>query len=251
MKKNFFTAMVLGMCLTACTNDDFQAETPYGHISLNVSNAPVIETRAAVEASELSKWTVVVKQGDTEKFNGSANTLPGKSFAAGAYNVAAYNYATDDAAHAVNEGWGAARYEGNTDDVQVVAGKTTQAEISCEKAKNSRIGVVFNQSFIRAVAAGYSLAVSAGQREFTFDDSNADKKAYYSASTEVSYTLSYNFQGTNKTASGTFTTVAGVERRLNVQLNSNGSISLNITYEDFTTTDEDVTIDGGSGNQVQ
>lgn len=250
MKKIFFTAMVLGMCLTACTNDDLQTETPYGHISLNVSNAPVIETRATVGADELQNWTVVVKQGDTEKFNGSANTLPGKSFAAGAYNVAAYNYATDDAAHAVNEGWGAARYEGNTD-VQVVAGKTTPAEISCGKAKNSRIGVVFNQSFTGAVAAGYSLAVSAGQREFTFDASNADKKAYYSASTEVSYTLSYNFQGTNKTASGTFTTVAGVERRLNVQLNSNGSISLNITYEDFTPTNEDVTIDGGSGNQVQ
>lgn len=250
MKKIFFTAMVLGMCLTACTNDDLQTETPYGHISLNVSNAPVIETRATVGADELQNWTVVVKQGDTEKFNGSANTLPGKSFAAGAYNVAAYNYATDDAAHAVNEGWGAARYEGNTD-VQVVAGKTTAAEISCGKAKNSRIGVVFNESFTSAVAKDYALGVTCGERDFVFDADNAGKKAYYSAGVTVNFVLTYTFQGKDKTASGTITTVAGTEHSINVKLNTNGSISFSITYEDFTTTDEDVTIDGGSGEQVQ
>ena len=46
MKKILFAAMALGMCMTSCMNDEFPNAVQYGYINLNVSNNPVMVTRA-------------------------------------------------------------------------------------------------------------------------------------------------------------------------------------------------------------
>lgn len=259
MKKTFLFAALAAFSMISCTNNELpEAEVGYGYINLNVTNEVEVTTRGAVGADELASWTAVVKKATNEKYNSNANTLSSHSFEVGTdYSLSVYNYVDDVAAHAstVNEGWGAARYFGETtNNFAVTQGKSTNVTVACGKAKNTRIGVTFNSTFTEAVASGYTLIVSADNRSQAFDaNTPTTKYAYYPTDKTVSYSLSYTFNGQDKTASGTINTGAdgGVQHTLNVTLNSNGSISLSISYEDFTIANpKDVVIDGGTGDDV-
>lgn len=253
MKKNLLAVMAVVMGMASCTNENLMevAEPGYGYIAVNVSNDPVV-TRATVTQEQLANWTIVVTNGESINcFSGAANELSSRAFAAGNYTLMAYNYQNDADAHEVNDGWGDARYAGTVTPVVVVAGGTATPTIACGTAKNARISVVFNESFTTAVQEGYSLVTNYDTRTHTFPPTNGDKKAYYPADVDVNYTLSYTYKGEARTATGTIRTVAGTEHQLNVKMNTNGTISVSITYDDFTTSGSDITIDAAGGGVVQ
>lgn len=253
MKKIIFALSAIVMGLTSCTNEDIieVAESGYGHIAVNVSNDPVV-TRATVSPDQLANWTIVVTDANNDTcFADTANELSSKAFAAGNYTLTAYNYVDDATAHAANDNWGDARYTGTAPSVQVVAGGTATPTIACGKAQNARISVVFNESFTNAVAEGYTLVTSHGTRSRTFPPTNGDKKAYYPANVNVDYTLTYTYKNEERKAIGKITTVAGTEHQLNVKMNTNGTISVSIQYEDFGSSESDITIDAVDGEVVQ
>ena len=261
MKATYFPiCVVLSTMIAACStndelvpgNEDFASEKGVGYIALEGVTADV-ETRAIQTVSDLTAWTVVVTNSESvEKFNGAASGLATQAFDAekSPYTLTVSNYASLDAALAANSGWGDAWYSGNNT-VTVEKGKTTAVTVACGAADDARLGVSFDASFT-SVATGYSItAVKSGvDGGLVFNASTpADKYAYYNGGTTVSYTLAYTFGGESKSFSRTVALGAnGTQKTLNVMLNSNGKVALSITYNDsFTTTTEDITIDGGSG----
>jgi hypothetical protein len=89
MKKIYLAALTLAM--TACvSNDDLNPVDNYGYIDLNVSNDPVMVTRAEQTVSDLNEWTVTA-DGET---NYELNSLTDNRVKAGTYSITAKN-ATD------------------------------------------------------------------------------------------------------------------------------------------------------------
>ena len=59
-------------------------------------------------------------------------------------------------------------------------------------------------------------------------------------------------QSGEKTVSGKInseSTLGGKENKIKVQMNTNGSITLKVEYDDFTTALKDLIIDGGTGQE--
>lgn len=254
MKKIYLAALTLAM--TACvSNDDLNPVDNYGYIDVKVSNDPIVETRAIVSSTELPNWNVKVTKGNDQKFNEEVSKLSSKSFEAGTdYSLEVYNYVDDNAAHSDNENWGAARYNGRVEGFEVKNGQTNEAYINCGSAQNTRVVVEYNESFTNKVEQGYSLTTSSGNRSHIFNSTTSGKHAYYTAGSEISYTLAFKFLGQSgeKTVSGKInseSTLGGKENKIKVQMNTNGSITLKVEYEDFTTALKDLIIDGGTGQE--
>ena len=268
--KKFYSLAALAIAttaFTACNSDtELAPEEGYGYIQLtSVTTDATVQTRAAQIVSDLSKWTVVVTSNGTEAYKGEASTLATHAFTEGTYSLEVYNYADDAAASAVTENgkqWGSARYQGpaTTQNFNVTKGKTAEVTVECGKAKNARLGVTFNSSFTGAVSEGYTLTTT-DTRALEFNAGNTTgatpKYAYYAASTEgntvsVPYKLEYTFKGNTKTVTG-IVEMGGpaTQKTLNVSLNSNGTVTLTIKYDDeFTNSQEEITIDGATGNKA-
>ena len=264
MKKIYSLAalVIAATAFTACNSDtELAPEEGYGYIQLtSITTDATVETRAAQIVSDLSKWTVVVTSNGTEAFKGEASTLATHAFTEGTYSLEVYNYVDDAAASAVTENgqqWGAARYQGpaTSQNFNVTKGKTAEVAVECGKAQNARLGVTFNASFTGAVSEGYKLTTT-DSRALEFNASNTTgattKYAYYAANASVNYKLEYTFNGNTKTVTGTVTMgSAATQKTLNVSLNSNGTVTLTIKYDDeFTNSQEDITIDGATGDKA-
>lgn len=232
MKKILFAAMAICVGMTSCMNEDFPYAPNYGYINVNVTNDPVISTRAAVTGDDLESWTIMAGDYDLN----DNNKIP-----AGTYTVKASNYASDVDALGANNNWGDAFYTGSSN-VTLVAGDTKEVSIACGTAKNSRLKVKFtldNNAF-----KNYYLVAD---RNLTFKTGNvSDSLAYYNVGQDVkvSYTLHYTY-GTNEPRSlpGTIAmTEAAKEYELSISSNSNGTITITeITYDDTFTV-----VEGGS-----
>ena len=233
MKKTFLFAALAALSMVSCTNNELpEAEPGYGYINVNVSNDPVVETRA--EVTDYTTW--VVTAGDKDITND--NKVP-----AGTYTVTAQSHANMDNAL---EGWGEAYYWGSAENVVVAAGGTATANIECGKAKNGRITTSFN---LAEVFTDVSITVG---RELVFDKDNHNKKAYF-APGEIPYTLKYKYKGSEGTSiTGAVTVAAGTEHIISVSSNSNGTITVNITYDDTFTdgADQNINFDAATGNQA-
>lgn len=239
--KKILTVISIAALACACSKTNVQTvEAGYGYMSIGVCNDQTINvTKAETVATEdLSKWTAIVRQGETEKYNGAASGLAAEAFAAGEYTVDVYNYADDAAACAANSNWGAARYTGSKD-ATVVAGTTTNVDVACGTAKNARFKVVFTQSFIDickdgtgAASDSYSLTTK-GDRVLAFNKDTADKCAYYAAEATVGYTLAYNYNGDQKSFERSITLgAAATEKKISISANTNGRIAISISYDD-------------------
>ena len=260
MKKIYLAALTLAMA--ACvSNDDLNPVDNYGYIDVNVSNDPVMVTRAEGEGtsvSDLTNWMVSVSDGSSSNSTYKANELQNHTFKKGTYNVTAYNYVDDDAAHAlnINDGWGDARYEGTDEEVIVSAGLSTQADIACGKAKNARIKATFTLSEdfskVSLVFDPTDDAVDGTERNLvTGTTQNKEKYAYFTAETQIKYVLKYQYkENAPKEITKEITLgEGGTEKVIAVSANSNGKITLNITTdEDFTTeAGHNFIIDAASG----
>lgn len=240
MKKTIFSIMALAMAIVSCTNEEIITPAEqYGYINVNVTNEPLEENVAQTRATVADYKTWVVTAGDIDLTKD--NKVP-----AGTYTVTAKSHTNMDAALALEDKWGVAYYEGSAENIVVAAGQTATAEISCGKAKNGRITTSFN---LAEVFTDVSIEVG---RELTFNKDNQSKKAYFEPG-EVSYTLKYKYNGSEeKSKAGAVTVAAGTEHIISVSSNSNGTITVNITYDDTFADGEDqnINFDAATGNQA-
>ena len=242
MKKTFLFAALAALSMVSCMNEEFPMLTPtkgYGYINVNVSNEPLEENVAQTRATVADYKTWVVTAGDIDLTKD--NKVP-----AGTYTVTAKSHTNMDAALALEDKWGVAYYEGSAENVVVAAGGTATAEINCGKAKNGRITTSFN---LAEVFTDVSITVG---RNLTFNKDNETNKAYF-APGEVSYTLKYKYKGSEeKSISRAVTVAAGTEHIISVSSNSNGTITVNITYDDTFADgdDQNINFDAATGNEV-
>ncbi len=248
MKKIYLAALTLAM--TACvSNEDLNPVDNYGYIDVNVSNDPVMVTRAEQTVNDLSGWTITTtKNGESESKTWASTT----AYEADTYTVNAQNYASETAWKEANENYGAAFYQGATN-VTVEAGKTASAVIECETAKNAKLTVT-----IAEMPAAFSNVTLTAQRDnennLIFSTINNKTEAFFGATEGVSYSLSYKYNNTDKNITGQTITMAGAATNnvISISANDNGLISVSIKYDnEFTTGNSNtITFDAATGNQV-
>ena len=242
MKKTFFAIALAMVGLSSCTNEVLNDVDAMGTIVLSVSNDEQV-TRAAKAVADLNGWTVKAKANDGT--SDISLTTASTKVKAGTYTITAKSHTDEAAALADNGGWGAAYYEGSTSGVVVSAGQTATATINCGTAKNARLKVQF--SLVNNFT-DYSLTA---ERNRVFDKSNSDTAlAYYGATEVVNYTLTYKYNGAEKTKTGTITMKgAATENIISISSNDNGTISVTVNYDDTfeTGNSENLVFDAATG----
>ena len=243
MKKTFFAIALAMVGLSSCTNEVLTDVDAMGTIVLSVSNDEQV-TRAAKAVADLNGWTVKAKaNGGTSDIS---LTTASTKVKAGTYTITAKSHADEAAALADNSGWGAAYYEGSTSGVVVEPGKTVPATVDCGKARNARLKVQFS---LISNFTDYSL--TAANRNRVFDASNSSTAlAYYGATEVVNYTLTYKYNGVEKTKSGSITMRgAATENIISISSNDNGTISVTVNYDDTFSegNKEDLEFDAATG----
>lgn len=255
--KKIWVMLSLAMLYCACNKADFEVvgdAEDYGYLTLNLSSdndVNLTKTVQQVQSTDFSSWNVTVSQTGGSSVSCKASELSGKAFVAGTYTVSVCNYADDAAACAANSNWGAARYEGSAS-VTVEKGKSNPVAVACGTAKNARFKVVFAESFKAICTGDYSLTTT-GDRALAFTKDTGGKLAYYAAGTIVGYTLHYTYNGASKNPTGSFTMgAAATEKTITISANSNGTISLTVSYDDAFTDggSETVEIDAATGDVV-
>lgn len=248
MKKIYLAALTLAM--TACvSNDDLNPVDNYGYIDVNVSNDPVMVTRAVQTVDDVNSWTITTKKSNENESKAWSSTT---AYEAGTYTVNAQNYATEDEWRNANEKYGAAFYQGNTT-VNVVAGTTNPAQIDCGKAQNAKLTVT-----IAEMPAAFSNVTLTAQRDnennLIFSKNNNKTEAFFGATEGVSYSLSYKYNNTDKNITGQTITMAGAATNnvISISANDNGLISVSIKYDnEFTPGNSNtITFDAATGEQV-
>lgn len=249
--KKYFVCALAALSFTACVNEDGLLSETKGYINLNVNaDNEMVVTRAEQTVSDLSNWTIIIKKNGTPAASWSSTQV----YAAGTdYSAEVYNYVDDNAAIAANNNWGAARYEGATSNTfKVEAGKTTNVEINCGKAKNTKLTVTFAEGFTKLEKVS-DYNVNLTTRNLTFNQNNTTAEAFYAANQSVPYTLNYKYNNDSKTINGTVNTgEAGTATNIMVNANTNGTITLTIKYDDAWTqgTEQSITIDAATGEEV-
>ena len=247
MKKTIFSIMALAMAMVSCTNEVLTDVDGYGTIVLSVNNDETV-TRAAKAVADLNGWIVKANNNSEEITLTTAST----KVKAGKYTVSAKSHASEAEALTVNDGWGAAYYEGTSGEVTVVAGQPAEAVVNCGTAKNARLKVQF--SLINNFTE-YSLTALTEDRTLVFNSDNAASAlAYYAATEVVNYTLSYKYNGTPKQITGQITMKgAATENIIYIASNDNGTISVTINYDDTfgTGNSENLEFDAATGDEVK
>lgn len=241
MKKTFFAIALAMVGLSSCTNEVLNDVDAMGTIVLSVNNDETV-TRTAKEVADLNGWIVKANNASEEITLTTAST----KVKAGKYTVSAKSHASEADALTVNDGWGAAYYEGTSGEVTVVAGQPADAVVNCGTAKNARLKVQFS---LISNFTEYSL--KAANRNLVFDKSNSSTAlAYYAATEVVDYTLTYKYNGAEKTKSGTITMKgAATENIISISSNDNGTISVTVNYDDTfgTGNSENLVFDAATG----
>ena len=244
MKKTFFSIMALAMAMTSCTNEVLTDVDGYGTIVLSVNNDETV-TRSAKAVADLNGWIVKASNSSEEITLTTAST----KVKAGKYTVSAKSHASAADALTVNDGWGAAYYEGTSGEVTVEAGQPANAIVNCGTAKNARLKVQFS---LVSNFTEYSLTADRG---LVFNSDNAASAlAYYAATEEVEYTLRYKYNGTQKEITGTITmNGAATENIISIASNDNGTISVTVNYDDTfgTGNSENLEFDAATGDEVK
>ena len=263
MKKIYFAA--LAMALTACvSNEDLNPVDNYGYIDVNVSNDPVMVTKAVQTVTNLTEWTM-----SATATQGEANYQLPSSVPPGTYTVVANCKSHTDIQTACNVGitdetgtyyYGEAYYEGNYNASHVVStGTTTSITIPCSTAKNSRVKLV--NSLSSELFSNVSIAIEA----ITNDSKEVRKPvnligaenkniAYYVPNAKLNYTINYTFGGENKEKRiGDFAIGgAGTESVITLLSNTNGQITVSVSYDDTfgDGNDRNITFDAATGEKV-
>lgn len=243
MKKIYLAALTLAM--TACvSNDDLNPVDNYGYIDLNVSNDPVMVTRAGEPNWQLS----ATKNG--EAYTGIAygtNKVP-----EGTYVISAKSHASIDMANTTNT-YGEPYFVGESAPTQISAGDSKDATIDCGKAKNSKLTLV--NALNSFVFTNVKLNATSLNRQLSL--SNQNPSAFYSTGTQVSYNISYKYNDSQtetviKNNGQDYTiTIAEAAKDYQIKLEStdNGNINVTVTYNnEFGIVEKEFTFDAATGD---
>lgn len=255
--KKFFVCALAALSFTACVNEDGLLSESKGYINLNVNaDNEMVATRATQTVTDLSKWYVTVSPetvGNTAAGSTTttgqitANGLAAKSFKAGGYKIDVQSHASEAAAYS---GAGEAYYEGTTS--QAIVKGTNTVTVSCGTAKNCRVKAdISNLADFTQIT---DLKITASQDGRSNYDFTSTSTAYFYAAKDISYTISYKYNGESKnTGTKTISSpAAATEYQIIVKTNENGTIQLTITYDDefATGANEEITIDAATGAEV-
>ena len=250
MKKYLMTiaAAVATVGFTSCSNevDMFEGiNSDKASISLNITNDNVMFTRAESNVPNTSSW--YVKVGNNEQIQVSA--LSTQKYAAGEYTIAVSNYATEAAAITANQAY----YSGSV--AQTLVKGSNSVTVSCGKAKNCRV---------KADLAGLADFAAITEAKLTVSQSEAPNRVlntdattgYFYAGTgkTINYDLDYKYNGTAATTlhGSIADPAAATEYQVKVVTNSNGTITLTVSYDtEFDEhTVETITIDAATGEKA-
>ena len=247
MKKYLMTvvAAIVAAGFTSCNNevDMFQ---PIGSekatINLNITNDNVMITRSESDVPNTSSWYIKVGTNDQIQ----VSDLSKQKYAAGEYSIVVSNYATEADAITANQAY----YTGSVSR-DLVKG-SNNVTVACGKAKNCR--VMADLAGLADFSAITEARLTVSQTEApnrVLNTSNAI--GYFYAGKTISYDLDYMYNGTPATTlKGSISSpVAATEYQVKVVTNSNGTITLTVTYDtEFSTvTAETITIDAATGNK--
>lgn len=263
MKKHFIPVCVavVAAAFAACSSEVEPAPAASGEatIVLNVSNdneMKVATTRASVTNSDLSQWTAKVTKNSEAEQTTTADQLSGMTFKENdAVTITVSNY--KDLATAMPEkAAGNAYYEGTTSEKKTLKAGANPITISCGKAKNCRVKATWtNTELIKIKDIETKQPTDGTARSYTFTEPNT--VAYYYASQNIEYTIHYTFNNNEVTKNLTGKSIANPEAAkeyvLNVVSNSNGSITINIEYDDAFDKGEgtSITIDAVTGEEAK
>ena len=262
MKKIYLAALTLAM--TACvSNDDLNPVDNYGYIDVNVSNDPVMVTRAEQSVSDLSGWTITATNTDQQGL--TYDLINSSVVPAGTYKIEVSSHSSMEAANKTGGGnLGAPYYtcetsvEGSSyndqtvnQNVTVNAGRTSTSTIYCGSAKNTRIKLdnQLNQGLSEDKFSNVSLNADAVDQRpaVTLIHGNT---AYYNPQTTINYSISYTYGGSPKqiTDLQIQTGDAATEKIITLISNSSGQITVTISVNDqFETSVENLTFDAATG----
>lgn len=247
MKKILFAAMALSVCMTSCMNDEFPNAVQYGYINLNVSNNPVMVTRAGEPSWQFSATK------NSESYSGivaGANKVP-----AGKYIITAKSHSSIDEANTLHT-YGEPYFEGVSAETEISAGKSEEITIDCGKAQNSKLTLVNNLN--PDVFTDVKLNATSTNRELSLSSENPS--AFYSIETTVAYNISYTYNGEDEKTinnnGGSYTiniSTAATDYQIKLTSTDNGNIHVSVTYngEFDTEQSEDFTIDAATGEKVE
>ena len=255
MKKYLLTvvAALAAVSFNSCTNEIDMFEplnSDKATIDLNITNDNSMNTRAVGNVSDPSGWYITV--GTNAQIQ--VSELSSQKYNAGNYNITVSNYASEAAAITANDAY----YEGTNENENLKKGSNS-VTVACGTAKNCRVKADlagldgFNQISDAKLTVSQA---SVSARELT--TANTTGYFYAGSGKTISYTLSYTYTKADnstdeKTATGSISNpAAATEYQVKVVTNSNGTITLTVTYDtEFTTvTTETITIDAATGDKT-
>ena len=229
-----------------------------GYISLNTSTEDAVITRAD---ANITTFMAKVYTGGVDgtyawgtrdtyaPITASINTTP---MSPTNYVVEVRNYDDMDAALADNSNYGAAYWEGKAN-VTVVTATKTPVTVACGKPKNTKL--ILNAFAFGGTALSLNITTP---RALAFVWNNSTKvfdhaESFFAPEAELSYTISYTINGIEKVIADKTLTMglAGTAKKLTIASNTNGTITLSITTEDFDeAVEETLTFDAATGEEV-
>lgn len=251
MKKYLMTvvAAIVAASFTSCNNevDMFQ---PIGSekatINLNITNDNVMITRSESDVPNTSSWYIKVGTNDQIQ----VSSLSSQKYAAGQYTIIVSNYANEAAAIAANDAY----YSGTNANEELKKG-SNDVTVSCGKAKNCRVkaDLAGLEDFSPITAAKLTVSQE-GVDNRTLNTTNTTGYFYAGTSKTISYSLDYKYNGVDATPlHGSISSpVAATEYQVKVVTNSNGTITLTITYDTEFSENvvETITVDAATGEKA-
>jgi hypothetical protein len=229
--------------LASCSNDALDP-VEFGTLSLTVQNDTNIGATLTRATSDYDSYTVnITNSSNSTNISTTYGTLSGTTYTLGAtsgYSVEAYNCTEADSKSA-NNNYGQARYYGSNT-FTILANSNNSVTVACSMA-NSKVSTSYSSDF-QSKFTNYSTTFYASDdvdRKLT--DTNASSAdMYFLAGKTINYTITAAFNGTTKTYTGSFTSVAAKNHKLNVGVSTtNGALGLSITV-DTTISDKDESI---------
>lgn len=254
MNKYILSLVCLAL-LNACSNDD--EAIGYGNIrfSFNTDKAISVATTRAAEAvpeEELANYLISVKRNgktllEETKYGDLENT--DYIYPAGDNYVAYATSCTETESLTANEGFGQARYGGESTSYSITTGQTTDVNITCTML-NAKVNVEYANDF-KALFSNYSLQVwsTGNPSRIVIFDSNATfdtQSAYFSASgtEDLAFKLTATYLEDEKELYGTINSKLSPKKWYKLTIcTSNGNISLDITVDkEVEDTKEDIKV---------
>lgn len=250
MKKFFlFVVVAASFSFASCSNevDMFENATTKATIDLNITSDNAMVTRAVTNVPDASSWYITV--GSNAQIQ--VSSLSSQKYEAGNYDISVSNYASEAAAITANDAF----YSGSLMEQTLVKGNNTLT-VACGKAQNCRVKAdLSGLADFNAISDAKLTVTQTDVTDRVLLGENTTGYFYAGEGKTINYQLDYKYNNTDATAlTGSIANpVAATEYQVKVATNTNGTITLTITYDtEFTTnTAETITIDAATGTKVQ